>query len=99
MKTNEIILQVLRAQRISEKGARLQEVSNQYVFEVAPTATKPQIKAAVENLLDVKVERINVLNVNGKARGFRFRKGRRSGWRKAYVKLAEGQNIEILSKP
>ena len=48
---------VIRAPRISEKTARLQEVSNQYVFEVATTATKADIKAAVEQLFDVKVER------------------------------------------
>ena len=56
MITDEKIFSVLRAPRVSEKTARLQEVSNQYVFEVATTATKADVKAAVEKLFDVKVE-------------------------------------------
>ena len=86
---------VIRAPRVSEKTARLQEVSNQYVFEVATTATKADIKVAVEKLFDVKVESVNVLNVKGKAKAFKNRMGRRADWRKAYVKLAEGQSIDV----
>src|SRR3546814_7933096 len=72
------ILSVLRAPRVSEKTARLQEASNQYVFEVATTATKADVKAAVGQLFNVKVEAVNVLNVKGKVKSFRFREGRRS---------------------
>ena len=61
MITDEKIFSVLRAPRVSEKTARLQEVSNQYVFEVSTTATKADVKAAVEKLFDVKVEAVNVL--------------------------------------
>ncbi|MDX2300656.1 MAG: 50S ribosomal protein L23 [Xanthomonadaceae bacterium] len=92
------ILSVLRAPRVSEKSARLQEASNQYVFEVATTATKADVKAAVEQLFNVKVEAVNVLNVKGKTKSFRFREGRRNDWRKAYVRLAEGQTIDVMAK-
>ena len=92
------LYEVIRAPRVSEKTARLQEVSNQYVFEVATDATKADIKVAVEKLFDVKVEAVNVVNVKGKAKAFRFRQGRRGDWRKAYVKLAEGQSIDVMAK-
>src|SRR5690606_24405814 len=89
---------VIRAPRVSEKTARLQEVSNQYVFEVATDATKADIKVAVEKLFDVKVEAVNVVNVKGKGKAFRNRIGRRGDWRKAYVKLADGQSIDVMAK-
>ena len=88
---------VIRAPRVSEKTARLQEVSNQYVFEVAGTATKADIKVAVEKLFDVKVEAVNVVNVKGKGKAFKNRIGRRGDWRKAYVKLADGQSIDVMA--
>src|SRR3546814_11961136 len=92
------ILSVLRAPRVSEKTARLQEASNQYVFEVATTATKADVKAAVEQLFNVKVEAVNVLNVKGKVKSFRSREGRRNDWRKASVSLADGQTIDVMAK-
>ena len=88
---------VIRAPRVSEKTARLQEVSNQYAFEVSRDATKADIKAAVEKLFDVKVEAVNVVNVKGKNKAFRNRMGRRGDWRKAYVTLAEGQSIDVMA--
>ena len=94
---NERLLGVLRAPRISEKSARLAE-SNQYVFEVASTATKADVKAAVEQLFSVKVEAVNVVNAKGKTKTFRFRSGRRSDLRKAYVRLAEGQSIDVMAQ-
>jgi large subunit ribosomal protein L23 len=96
--SNLKILGVIRAPRISEKTARLQEVSNQYVFEVAQTATKADVKSAVESLFDVKVEAVNVVNVKGKSKSFRNRAGRRGDWRKAYVRLADGQTIDVMAK-
>ena len=96
--SNEKIFSVLRAPRVSEKTARLQEISNQYVFEVANTATKADVKAAVEKLFDVKVEAVNVVNVKGKNKAFRNRNGRRGDWRKAYVRLADGQAIDVTAK-
>ena len=88
---------VIRAPRVSEKTVRAQEVSNQYTFEVATTATKADIKIAVEKLFDVKVQSVNVLNVKGKNKAFRNRNGRRGDWRKAYVTLAEGQSIDVTT--
>ena len=88
---------VIRAPRVSEKTARLQEVSNQYAFEVAVDATKADIKTAIEKIFDVKVETVNVLNVKGKQKAFKNRMGRRADWRKAYVKLAEGQSIDVMT--
>ena len=92
------VYEVIRAPRVSEKTARLQEVSNQYVFEVATTATKADVKAAIEQIFDVKVESVNVVNVKGKSKAFRNRMGRRGDWRKAYVKLADGQSIDVTAK-
>ena len=94
---NEKILAVLRAPLVSEKTARIQEI-NQYVFEVASTATKADVKSAVESLFNVTVESVNVLNVKGKNKTFRNRSGRRGDWRKAYVRLAEGQTIDVMAK-
>lgn len=96
--SNERLLNVLRAPRVSEKTARLQEVANQYVFEVATTATKADVKAAVESLFSVKVEAVTVSNVKGKSKTFRFRQGKRSDWKKAYVRLQDGQTIDVLAK-
>ena len=91
------LYEVIRAPRVSEKTARLQEVSNQYAFEVAREASKADIKAAVEQLFDVSVKSVNVVNVKGKSRSFRNRAGRRGDWRKAYVTLADGQSIDVTS--
>ena len=88
---------VIRAPRVSEKTVRAQEVSNQYAFEVANDATKADIKTAVEKLFDVKVQSVNVVNVKGKTKAFRYRNGRRGDWRKAYVTLAEGQSIDVTA--
>ncbi|TDK25134.1 50S ribosomal protein L23 [Luteimonas aestuarii] len=91
------LYEVIRAPRVSEKTARLQEVSNQYAFEVSRDATKADIKAAVEKLFDVKVEAVNVVNVKGKNKSFRQRQGSRGSWRKAYVKLVDGQTIDVTN--
>ncbi|PNS07580.1 50S ribosomal protein L23 [Solilutibacter silvestris] len=92
------VYSVIRAPRVSEKTARLQEISNQYVFEVAKDATKADVKAAVEEIFEVKVSAVNVLNVKGKAKAFKNRTGRRGDWRKAYVTLADGQAIDVTAK-
>jgi len=91
---SESLFAVLRAPRVSEKTARLAE-SNQYVFEVAKTATKADVKAAIEHLFNVKVLAVNVANIKGKSKSFRNRAGRRSDKRKAYVRLAEGQTLDV----
>ena len=92
--STEKILGVLRAPHISEKTARLQE-SSQYVFEVASDATKADVKAAIEQMFSVNVQTVNVLNVKGKEkRAGRFM-GRRNNWKKAYVRLKPGQEINF----
>ncbi len=93
----ERILDVIRSPLVTEKAARLQE-NNQYVFAVASDATKPEVKAAIEKLFEVKVESVNLLNVKGKVKTFHSRNGRRSSMRKAYVRLAEGQSIDTLAR-
>ena len=95
---DERFFNVLRAPHLSEKSVRLQEV-NQYVFEVAPDADKALVKAAVEALFNVKVQSVNLANVKGKNKAFRQRPGSRRGWRKAYVRLHEGQSIDVTAKP
>lgn len=89
---------VIRAPVVSEKSARLQESGNQYVFEVAQGASKAEVKAAVEQLFSVKVDKVTVVNLKGKNKSFRFQPGRRSDRRKAYVSLAEGQSIDLGAK-
>lgn len=91
----ERLYTIVRAPHISEKSTRVQGEGNQYVFKVARDATKPEIKAAIELLFEVQVENVNVTNVSGKAKQFRFRPGRRPDWKKAYVRLAEGQIIDV----
>jgi large subunit ribosomal protein L23 len=94
---NERILDTLRAPHISEKSARLAE-HNQYVFVVAPAATKADVRAAVEQLFDVKVQQVNLVNTKGKVKSFRQRAGTRQGKRKAYVRLADGHTIDVSAK-
>ncbi len=81
---------------ISEKASRLQE-RNQAVFKVLRDASKPEIKRAVEKLFSVKVLDVRTLNVKGKVKGFGGRRGVRSDWKKAYVTLPEGSNIDLAS--
>ena len=95
---NERLFSVLRAPHISEKSARLQE-HNQYVFEVIQGADKKLVKDAVEALFNVKVHSVNITNVKGKVKSFRQRAGSRNGWRKAYVRLHDGQTIDVTAKP
>ncbi len=88
--------QVLLAPIISEKTTRLAEQRNAVAFRVAPDATKPEIKAAVEGLFNVRVKAVNVVNIKGKSKRFGRFAGRRSDVRKAYVTLAEGESLDLL---
>jgi len=94
--SNERMYQVVRFPHVSEKTARLQAESNQYVFEVARDASKDEIRQAIEGLFKVEVEGVQVLNQKGKRKTFRFRPGVQKGWKKAYVRVAAGQTIEDL---
>ncbi len=92
----ERIMQVLRAPHISEKATVIADERNQVVFKVASDATKPEIRKAVESLFKVKVTDVTTLNVKPKAKRIRGRVGYRSGWKKAYVSLAKGEEIDFL---
>ena len=93
----ERLLNVIRAPHISEKTAIASELANQYVFKVAVDATKPEIKAAVESVFSVTVEKVQVVNQKGKVRGTKNGMGRRNDWKKAYVSLADGQQIDFTA--
>ena len=91
----ERVFSVLLAPHVSEKTSRVTERSNQYAFRVAGDATKPQIRQAVEQLFKVKVEDVRVLNVKGKRKTNRFGVAKRPDWKKAYVRLQAGQEIDL----
>jgi len=92
----ERLMKVLLAPHVSEKSTMAAELSNQVVFKVVPDATKSEIKKAVELLFDVKVDAVRVLNVKGKTKRTGRVEGRRKNWRKAYVSLAAGNEIDFL---
>jgi large subunit ribosomal protein L23 len=92
----ERLLQVLLAPQISEKATYVADKRNQVVFRVAADAAKPEIKAAVELLFKVEVESVQILNVKGKVKRFRQAKGLRKGWKKAFVSLKAGQEINFV---
>lgn len=88
------LLQVLQGPVISEKAAVNADANNKHVFKVSNDATKREIKQAVESYFKVKVEDVRTMNVKGKSKRFGQMQGRRSDWKKAYVTLAEGQDID-----
>jgi len=95
--SQERLMKILLAPHISEKSTIATESGNQFVFKVVRDASKKEIKNAVELMFEVKVDAVNVMNVKGKFKGrFSGNKGRRAHWKKAYVKLAEGFDIEHL---
>lgn len=92
----ERLLQIIVAPHISEKTSLGTEKRNQYVFKVLTSATKPEIKQAVESLFNTKVEEVRVLNVKPKVKRFKNIEGTRKKWKKAYVTLQKGQQIDLL---
>jgi large subunit ribosomal protein L23 len=92
----ERLMQVLLAPQISEKATYVADKHDQVIFRVASDATKPEIKAAVELLFKVEVEAVQVANVKGKVKRFKGATGRRKGWKKAYVSLKPGQEINFV---
>lgn len=93
----ERIYKVLLGPHISEKATIVAEGTQQVVFRVSSDATKPEIKQAVEQLFNVKVEGVNVLNIKGKTKRTQRGMGKRSDVRKAYVRLADGSEIDFLA--
>jgi len=98
--TQERLTQVLLAPVVSEKSTFVGEKNNQFVFRVAPDATKPEVKAAVELLFSPKdkkleIEGVSIVNVRSKEKRMGRFSGRRAGWKKAYVRLKAGQDINF----
>lgn len=93
--SQERLYKVLLAPVVSEKAVGYADEANQVVFKVLKDASKLEVKAAVEKMFDVKVEGVRTLVMKGKSKRTRFGLGKRSDWKKAYVKLAEGQEIDF----
>jgi large subunit ribosomal protein L23 len=94
-KNQERLMQVLLAPVVSEKSTFIGEKRNQYVFHVVPNATKPEIKAAVEFMFKTQVKSVSIMNVRGKQKRFGRFMGKRASWKKAYVALKPGQEINF----
>ncbi len=91
----ERVFQVLVGPHVSEKAAIVADANNQYVFKVAVDATKAEIKKSVEQLFKVKVDAVQTLKVKGKVKRSRHGFSTKSTWKKAYVRLAQGQDIDF----
>ena len=93
----ERIFKVLLAPHISEKATMVADQGNQFVFKVAKDASKPEIRKAVEELWGVKVKSVSTSVVKGKTKRFGRSMGKRSDWKKAYVSLEAGHDIDLMS--
>ncbi len=93
----ERIFQILVGPHVSEKAAIAADTNNQYVFKVALNATKAEIRKAVEQLFKVKVENVSTLRVKGKVKRNRYGFSTKPTWKKAYVRLAQGQDIDFAA--
>jgi len=91
----ERLMNILLAPVVSEKSSRLADASRQFVFKVMKNATKPEVKKAVELMFDVKVDNVQTTNMRGKVKAHGRTTGRRSDWKKAYVTLSEGHDIDF----
>lgn len=91
----ERMYQILVSPHVSEKSALLADEQNQHVFRVLPSATKTEVKQAVEGMFNVKVDKVRILNVSGKTKRFGGRLGKRSDARKAYVTLMPDNDIDF----
>ena len=93
--TKDELYQVLVAPIVTEKSTRAAELHGQAVFEVIPSATRGDVKAAIEQAFDVEVESVKVLNVKGKTKRFGKSIGKRNDRKKAYIRLKEGSDIDF----
>ncbi|MDG9929345.1 MULTISPECIES: 50S ribosomal protein L23 [Pseudomonas] len=93
----ERVFKVLVGPHISEKASVLADGSSQFVFKVAVDATKLEIKKAVESLFSVKVDTVRTVNVQGKTKRTARGLGKRNDWKKAYVSLQAGQDLDFTS--
>ena len=92
----ERLLKVLLSPHVTNKAYEVAERSSYVVFKVATNATKKEIQKAVEMLFEVKVEGVKTVNVKGKTRRFGRVEGRTKDWKKAYIRLADGHNINFV---
>ena len=95
---NERLMTVLLAPVVSEKGTYIADKYEQVIFRVMQNATKPEVKAAVELMFKVQVESVQIANVKGKQKRFGTHLGRRRNWKKAYVSLKPGQEINFAAE-
>ena len=91
----ERLLKIVLAPHLSEKATIATQERGQYVFQVCKSATKPEIKEAVEQLFKTKVDLVRIVNVKTKAKRFGSILGRSKAWKKAYVTLQAGQQIDL----
>ncbi len=92
----ERLMTILVGPHVSEKSSDVAEKNNQICFKVRTDSTKKEIAQAVEMMFEVKVDNVTVANVRGKSKRFGQTMGKRADWKKAYVKLAEGHDIDFL---
>lgn len=93
---DERLMKILLEPRVTEKSTFTVDKHRQFVFRVAPEATKPDIRKAVEKMFEVEVDSVQVLNVHGKSKMFRRARGKRRDWKKAYVRLKPGFDIDFI---
>ena len=93
----ERVFQILMGPHVSEKSAIVADANNQYVFKVTLDATKAEIKTSVEQLFKVEVQDVQTLRVKGKTKRNRFGLSTKPSWKKAFVRLAQGQEIDFAS--
>ncbi len=93
----ERVFQVLLGPHVSEKAAIVADANNQYVFKVAADATKSEIRKSVEQLFKVDVEEVQTLKVKGKVKRNRYGYSTKPTWKKAYVRIASGQDIDFAA--
>lgn len=91
------LYKIILGPHVSEKSTMMAEDSRQVVFKVSLDASKPQIRRAIEKLFSVEVENIQVMRQKGKKKNFGRVSGKRKDWKKAYVKLKEGQDLDFLA--
>jgi large subunit ribosomal protein L23 len=96
MSYQERLMQVILGPHVSEKSTAAASSGNQIVLKVRVDATKKEVRSAVEKLFEVKVERVSIVRIGGKSKRFGTSIGRRSAWKKAYVRLAPGSELDFM---
>lgn len=94
---NQRMYKVLLSPHVSEKTAMAAEMEGRHTFRVRRDASKYEIRRAVEKLFDVSVQSVQIVNVKGKSKRFGATPGKRPAWKKAVVRLAEGQDLDFMN--